>query len=71
MLTHAVHIIDGKVANYRVQAPTDGFFADAEALTALLENCRFASLDQAKQVLNQAILALDPCLPYVVELRDA
>ena len=71
VLTHAVHIIDGKVANYRVQAPTDGFFADAEALTALLENCRFASLDQAKQVLNQAILALDPCLPYVVELRDA
>jgi len=71
VLTHAVHVVDGKVANYRVQAPTDGFFADAGALSSLLENCRFASLDQAKQVLNQAILALDPCLPYVVELRDA
>lgn len=71
VLTHAVHVVDGRVANYRVQAPTDGFFADAGALSALLENCRFASLDQAKQVLNQAILALDPCLPYVVELRDA
>ncbi|MBS1141902.1 MAG: hypothetical protein H6R13_3355 [Proteobacteria bacterium] len=71
VLTHAVHVVDGKVANYRVQAPTDGFFADAGALSSLLENCRLASLDQAKQVLNQAILALDPCLPYVVELRDA
>lgn len=71
VLTHAVHVIDGNVANYRVQAPTDGFFADAVALSSLLGNCRFASLDQAKQLLNQAILALDPCLPYVVELRDA
>lgn len=71
VLTHAVHIIDGKVANYRVQAPTDDFFSDAAALSSLLGNLEFASLDQAKQVLNRAILALDPCLPFVVELNDA
>lgn len=71
VLTHAVHVDEGKVVNYRVQAPTDGFFADNTALTSLLANLRFASLDQARQVLNQAILALDPCLPYVVELKDA
>lgn len=71
VLTHAAHVVDGKVASYRVQAPTDGYFADAAALTSLLGNCEFASLDQAKQGLNQAILALDPCLPYEVELNDA
>jgi len=71
VLTHAVHIADGKVANYRVQAPTDAFFADASALSFLLQNLRFAYLDQARQVLNQAILALDPCVPFVVECRDA
>lgn len=71
VLTHAAHVVDGKVASYRVQAPTDGYFADAVALTSLLGNCEFASLDQAKQGLNQAILALDPCLPYEVELNDA
>jgi len=71
VLTHAAHVVDGKVASYRVQAPTDGYFADAAALSSLLGNLEFASLDQAKQALNQAILALDPCLPYEVELNDA
>jgi hypothetical protein len=71
VLTHAAHVVDGKVTSYRVQAPTDGYFADASALSSLLGNLEFASLDQAKQGLNQAILALDPCLPYEVELNDA
>lgn len=71
VLTHAVHVVDGKVASFRVQAPTDTYFADAGPLAALLGNCRFTGLDQARQVVNQAILALDPCLPYVVELHDA
>lgn len=71
VLTHAVHVLDGSVANYRVQAPTDSFFADATALSSLLANLRFASLDQARQGLNRAILALDPCLPYVAEVLDA
>lgn len=71
VLTHAAHVVDGKVANYRVQAPTDAYFADARPLSSLLENCSFSSLDQARKVLNQAILALDPCLPYEVELQDA
>lgn len=71
VLTHAVHVVDGVVANYRVQAPTDTFFADAAALSSLLADLRFASLDQGKQALNRAILALDPCLPYVAEVVDA
>lgn len=71
VLTHAAHVVDGKVASYRVQAPTDSYFADASALSSLLGNLEFASLDHARQALNQAILALDPCLPYEVELNDA
>jgi hypothetical protein len=71
VLTHAVHVVDGKVTNYRVQAPTDSFFADASALSSLLANLRFASLEQARRVLDQAILALDPCVPYIVECQDA
>lgn len=71
VLTHAVHVEDGKVVRYRVQAPTDSLFADARVLSALLANRRFLTLDQARQGLDQAILAVDPCLPYVVELHDA
>lgn len=71
VLTHAVHVVEGAVTNYRIQAPTDRFFADASALSSLLGNLEFDSLDQARLALNQAILALDPCLPYVAEVLDA
>jgi hypothetical protein len=71
VLTHAVHVVEGTVANYRVQAPTDSYFADAIALSSLLDNLQFGSLDQARRGLNRAILALDPCLPYVAEVLDA
>ncbi len=70
-LTHAVHVDDGRVVRYRVQAPTDGLFADASALNALLAHRQFVTLDQARQALDQAILALDPCLPYTLEVHNA
>ncbi len=71
VLTHAVQLAAGKVANYRVWAPTDAFFADAVALSGLLDDRWFASPDEARRALDQAILALDPCVPYVLELNHA
>ena len=71
VLTHAVQLAAGKVAKYRVWAPTDAFFADAFALSGLLDGQRFASPDEARRALDQAILALDPCVPYALELNDA
>lgn len=71
VLTHAVQLAAGKVVNYRVWAPTDAFFADAVALSGLLAGRRFASPDEARRALDQAILALDPCVPYALELNDA
>lgn len=71
VLTHAVHVVDGRVENYRVLAPTDDFFADAAPLASLLAGRRFALADDARQGLEQAILALDPCLPYALELNHA
>jgi uptake hydrogenase large subunit len=71
VLTHAVQLAVGKVTKYRVWAPTDAFFADAVALSGLLDGIRFAAPDEARRALDQAILALDPCVPYVLELSDA
>jgi hypothetical protein len=75
VLTHAVHLADERVAAYRVWAPTDGFFADAGALSRLLAGRQFASASAAaaaaRQALEQAVLALDPCLPFFMELSDA
>ncbi len=71
VLTHAVRLEARRVTHYRVTAPTDVFFADAGALSGLLAGQRFASSDEAKRSLNLAVLALDPCLPYVLEVNDA
>lgn len=71
LLVHAVHIVDGVVARYRVWAPTDVHFADASALSLLFTGRVFSSLNEARLGLDQAILALDPCLPYSVELKHA
>lgn len=71
VLTHAVQVEDEHVSRYRVWAPTDRHFADAGALTALLGDPHFSSELAAHQRLEQAILALDPCLPYTLELRHA
>lgn len=69
VLTHAIHVAEGLVANYRVQAPTDGFFADAAPLGALLAERTFADAECARQGIEQAILALDPCLPYELKVN--
>lgn len=71
VLTHAVQVVAGRVEKYQVWAPTDVFFRDATALSAMLAGQCWGNLDQMRQAINQAILALDPCLPYVMELNDA
>ena len=71
VLTHAVHVVDGRVARYCVLAPTDQLFADGLALQGLLADRGFATLADAQQALDQAILALDPCLPYTLDVQDA
>lgn len=71
VLTHAAELAGGVVSRYQVWAPTDVFFSNETALLALLAGQTWGNLDQMRQGLNQAILALDPCLPYVMELNDA
>ncbi len=71
VLTHAVHVEEEKVRNYRVWAPTDCHFAAADGLQILLAGQHFPDGAAARQALEQAVLALDPCLPYVLELKHA
>lgn len=71
VLTHGVRIEDGRVAAYRVWAPTDRHFADARCLEALLQGGTWSNIEAAKQAVEQAVLALDPCLPYTVKVDNA
>lgn len=70
-LTHAVRMAQGRVQDYRIWAPTDLYFADASALSALLADAAFDSPAQARQALAHAVLALDPCLPFDTEIEHA
>ena len=71
VLTHAALVEQSCVLAYRVWAPTDAFFANPLALQALLEPGPFASAQQARRAVELGVLALDPCVPFVVELPDA
>jgi len=71
VLTHAIALRDGKVARYHLEAPTDASFAGPAKLAALLADRRYTTAATARQGLEAAILALDPCLPYEVEWKDA
>jgi coenzyme F420-reducing hydrogenase alpha subunit len=73
MLTHVLRLRAGHVEVYRVHTPTDRHFVDAARLTAQFEALR-AARDVAdaspQQILECAILALDPCVPHRVEWRE-
>lgn len=71
VLTHAARLENGRVAAYRVWAPTDCHFAGADGLAALLAGGRWAEREAARRALEQAVLALDPCLPYTVKVDNA
>jgi hypothetical protein len=71
VLTHAAQVVDGRIAAYRVWAPTDVFFSDSSALLALLGRGTYTSPQEFKSALGLAVLALDPCVPFQVELIDA
>ena len=71
VLTHGVQLEGNQVKKYQVWAPTDGHFADAAGMQALTEGRAFSTLEDARSALKLAVLALDPCLPYEVELSYA
>jgi hypothetical protein len=73
MLAHGLRLRAGHVDAYCVHTPTDRNFADAARLTAQFDTL-CAAPDNAetspRQMLECAILALDPCVPYRVEWRE-
>jgi hypothetical protein len=71
MLTHAAEVRDGRVVRYRIWAPTDRNFSDAGPLIGLMEKDRWPDAGAARRALEIAVLALDPCLPWQVEVAHA
>lgn len=69
-LRHALRVEDGRVAAWRVDAPTDRKFADERGIVENLPAC-LPTPDAARQAVERAVLRLDPCVPYLVEIVDA
>lgn len=69
-LRHALCVDDGRVAAWWIDAPTDRNFADEKGIVERLP-ARLPSLAAARRAVETAVLQLDPCVPYTVEIVDA
>lgn len=71
LLLHDVRLdADGRVADYRIQAPTDRLFATVAPLTRQLQAQPHAKAAEARRSLERAILALDPCVPWQIDWTE-
>lgn len=71
VLTHAVHVAEDLVGKYQVWAPTDRYFTDADQLLALVADAEWPDVETARRGLRLAVLALDPCLSFELEMSHA
>ncbi|HMV64148.1 MAG TPA: hypothetical protein PLN96_13970 [Zoogloea sp.] len=69
-LHHRLRLAGGRVADWEIDAPTDRNFADAIALRRRLPE-HLPDPREAKAALERAVLLLDPCVPYGVEIDHA
>jgi len=69
LLIHVVRLNEGKVADYRIIAPTEWNFHPAGPLAQALAGLGpGAGLEAVARLVSQS---LDPCVAYGVELIDA
>lgn len=69
-LRHGLQLADGRVARWQVDAPTDRNFADERGIVERLP-ASLPSIEAARRAVERAVLLLDPCVPYTVEIVDA
>lgn len=69
LLLHAVRLLDGKVAEYRIVAPTEWNFHPAGPLFQALSG--LAPGDDLAARARLVAQSLDPCVAYAIELSEA
>ncbi len=68
VLFHVVRLADGKVADYRIIAPTEWNFHPAGTLAEAIVDLSAAT--DLLQRAREAALSLDPCVEYVIDVED-
>lgn len=69
-LRHELRLEGERVAAWRVEAPTDRNFAGETGIVKLLP-ADLPTRAAAQEAVVRAVLLLDPCVPYEVEIVDA
>lgn len=70
-LTHTVSLKDGIISAYEVEAPTDENFAQNGPVAAGLMRVDAKDTNALKHAAELHVLAIDPCVKCVVEVRHA
>ncbi|HUW36534.1 MAG TPA: nickel-dependent hydrogenase large subunit [Rhodocyclaceae bacterium] len=68
LLMHELTLLDGRVADYVIVAPTEWNFHPDGALPALLAGRACASEPQAATLVRRTVLALDPCVAHEINI---
>lgn len=69
-LHHGVQLSGGSVAGWQVEAPTDRNFVDEKGIVRRLP-AGLVSAAAARRAVERAVLVLDPCVPFSVEILNA
>ena len=71
LLLHVAAVENGSVLDYRICAPTEWNFHSEGALAQLVTGLTGAKLATLKSAIELSALALDPCVPFAVDLVEA
>jgi hypothetical protein len=71
LLVHYASVANGRVAHYRILAPTEWNFHPRGALAGGLQGTRYASEADLRHRATLLVQSLDPCVACRIELRDA
>lgn len=69
-LIHRVRLVDGRVADYEILAPTDINFAPRGPLRQWLNGCAGMNAATVRGVIERAVLALDPCVRLAIDYQE-
>lgn len=69
-LRHELRLDGGRIVGWRVEAPTDRNFASETGIVKLLP-ASLPTRAAAQEAVERAVLLLDPCVAYEVEIADA
>ncbi len=71
LLMHHVRLVEEKVTDYVIVAPTEWNFHPNGAFAQDMRGLKEKDEERLQQLAHISALSLDPCVPYQIEVRHA